>query len=57
MLLGAVLLIVTMSVPKMREIFSIAPMPFSWVWLIVVWIVFNVALVEGAKWVLRRRHA
>lgn len=55
-LLGAVLLIVTMSVPKMREIFSIAPMPFSWLWLIVVWIVFNVALVEGAKWILRRRH-
>lgn len=56
-LLGAGLLIATMSIPKMREIFSIAPMPLSWLWLIAVWIVLNIALVEGAKWVLRRRHA
>lgn len=55
-LLGIALLIVTMSVPKMREIFSIAPMPFSWFWLIAVWIILNIALVEGAKWLLRRRH-
>lgn len=55
-LLGAGLLIATMSIPQMRDIFSIAPMPLSWSWLVVVWIILNIALVEGAKWVLRRRH-
>jgi Ca2+-transporting ATPase len=54
-IIGIILLIATMSVPFMRNIFDIAPMPFSWIWLIVLWIVLNIALVEFAKWIFRLR--
>lgn len=50
---GIVLLIVTMSVPFMRNILDIAPMPKSWLWLVVGWSIFNLLLVEFAKWVFR----
>jgi magnesium-transporting ATPase (P-type) len=52
-IIGIVLLIATMSTPFMRNLFEIAPMPFSWLWLVISWAVFNIILVEFAKWVFR----
>jgi len=49
------LLVITMTIPFMRNLFEIAPLPFSWMWLIVVWIILNVMLVEIAKWIFRFR--
>lgn len=49
------ILVATMSIPFMRELFDIAPMPLSWMWLVIAWSVLNVLLVEGAKWVFRYR--
>ena len=49
------LLVATMSIPFMRDIFDIAPMPLSWMWLVLGWIVLNVLLVEVAKWIFRYR--
>lgn len=52
---GIGLLIATMSIPFMRNIFDIAPMPLSWLWLVIAWAAFNVILVETAKWIFRIR--
>jgi Ca2+-transporting ATPase len=54
-LVGIGLLILTMSVPFMRDIFEIAPMPFSWIWLIISWIFLNIIIVEFIKWIFRYR--
>jgi P-type Ca2+ transporter type 2C len=54
-LIGIGILIATMSIPFMRNLFEIAPMPLSFMWLVVVWSLFNIALVEFAKWIFRFR--
>ncbi len=52
-LIAFVILIITISVPFMRNIFDIAPLPFSWIWLVILWSIFNVLLVETAKRIFR----
>jgi Ca2+-transporting ATPase len=52
---GIIILIATMSIPFMRDLFKIAPMPLSWMWLVVFWGFLNISLVESAKWVFRHR--
>lgn len=54
-LVGVGLLIITMTLPFMRNLFEIAPLPFSWIWLIIAWIIFNIILVEITKWIFRLR--
>ena len=44
-----------MSVPFMRNLFDIAPMPIVWLWLVIGWIVLNIFLVEFAKLIFRYR--
>lgn len=51
--IGLFILTTTMSIPFMRNLFDIAPMPFSWMWLVIAWALFNVALVEFTKWIFR----
>ena len=48
------LLIMTMTVPFMREIFDLAPLPLSSIPFIVFWLGLNVLLIEGTKFFLRR---
>jgi Ca2+-transporting ATPase len=54
-LIGIAILIATMSIPFMRDLFEIAPMPLSFMWLVVGWSLFNIVLVELAKWIFRLR--
>lgn len=54
-LVGVALLIFTMSAPFMREIFALSPLPLYSAPIIFLWLVLNVLLVEGAKYVMRRR--
>jgi len=54
-LVGIGLLITTMTLPFMRNLFEIAPLPVSWMWLVILWAVFNILLVEVAKWIFRCR--
>jgi Ca2+-transporting ATPase len=49
------ILIATMSIPFLRNLFEIAPMPLSWMWLVVAWGVLNLVLVEIAKLIFRWR--
>ncbi len=51
--IGVGILIATMSVPFMRNLFDIAPMPLVWMWLVLGWVILNVLLVEIAKWIFR----
>lgn len=54
--LAVIILIVTMTLPFMREIFDLAPLPLSSLPLIFGWLVFNIFLVEAAKYLLRTNH-
>jgi P-type Ca2+ transporter type 2C len=52
--LGFVILLVTMISPFMRNIFELAPMPLIWLPFVLLWLVFNVSIAEGAKYLVRR---
>lgn len=49
------ILILTMSIPFMRNLFDIAILPLSWLWLIILWAIINIFIIEGAKFVFRYR--
>lgn len=53
--IGAALLAFTMAVPFMREIFTLASLPLYSILIIIPWLVLNVLLVEGAKYILHRQ--
>jgi Ca2+-transporting ATPase len=52
-LVAVVILIATMVIPALREIFDLAPLPLVWLWFILGWLVLNVFLVEFAKYLFR----
>ncbi len=53
-LIGAGLLIATMSVPFLRHTFHIeAVPPLSLLWIVVAWVFFNITIVETTKWLFR----
>ena len=53
LLIALGVLIITMTVPFMRETFGIAPLPLSWLPFVIFWLILNIALVEAAKYVMR----
>jgi Ca2+-transporting ATPase len=53
-LIAVILLIITMTIPFIREIFMLSPLPLASLPFIVFWLILNVALVEGAKYVMRK---
>ncbi len=48
------ILIITMLSPFMRKLFELAPLPKVWLIFVLGWILLNVLLVEGAKYLFRR---
>jgi hypothetical protein len=56
-IIAVAILIITMTVPFLRNVFELAPLPVSWLPFIVFWLVFNILLVEGAKFLLRPRKS
>lgn len=54
-IISLVLLVGTMTIPFMREVFEIAPMPMSWLPFIIFWLILNVLLVEVTKFILRKK--
>lgn len=55
-IIAIVILIVTMAVPYIRHIFELAPLPLYAIPLVIFWLIFNVFLVEAAKYFLRKRN-
>lgn len=54
-IISTLLLITTMTVPAIRNIFDISPMPLSWLPFVLFWIMFNIFLIEATKYVLYRK--
>ncbi|MFN4181393.1 MAG: cation-translocating P-type ATPase [Candidatus Paceibacteria bacterium] len=52
--IAVIILIATMTIPRMREIFDLAPMPREWLPFVLLWLVLNLLLVEGAKYAMRK---
>ncbi|MEK6848834.1 MAG: HAD-IC family P-type ATPase, partial [Nanoarchaeota archaeon] len=50
------ILIITMTVPMIRNIFELQALPWKWVPFIIFWLVFNVLLIEGAKYLLHNKN-
>ncbi|MCF7833740.1 MAG: HAD-IC family P-type ATPase [Candidatus Pacebacteria bacterium] len=48
------LLILTFVLPFMRDIFEMDPFPLNWLPFVFLWLVVNILLVEGAKYVFRK---
>jgi Ca2+-transporting ATPase len=48
-IIAIAILILTMGVGDIRDIFGLAPLPVSWIPFIIFWLILNVLLVEGAK--------
>ena len=53
-IMAAGFLIITMVVPVIRNIFELAPLPLSWISFVIFWLLLNILLVEGAKYLLRK---
>lgn len=53
-IIATLLLVITMVVAPIRNLFEIDPLPASWLPFIAFWLILNVLLVEGAKYVLRK---
>ncbi len=54
LLIAVIILIGTMTIPKVRALFDLAPMPISWLPFVFVWLVLNLLLVEGAKYAMSK---
>jgi len=48
-LIAISLLIATMTIPGLRGLFDLAPLPLVWLWFVAGWLIFNIILVEVAK--------
>ncbi len=55
-LIAIVILVATMVLPILRELFGLAPLPFTWLWFIAGWLILNVLLVEFAKYLFRMKR-
>ena len=55
--IATVLLILTMTVPFVRNIFGLTPMPLSWIPFVVFWLILNIFLVECAKYFLSSKNS
>ncbi len=55
-IIAVVLLIATISIPTLRSVFNLVPIPFGWIWFILGWLVVNILLVEGAKFLFRIQY-
>jgi len=46
-------LVATMTIPVLRDLIGLVPIPLVWLWFIALWLVLNVLLVELAKFLFR----
>ncbi|KKQ07223.1 MAG: Calcium-translocating P-type ATPase, PMCA-type [Parcubacteria group bacterium GW2011_GWB1_36_5] len=55
-IIAIAILILTMKVEAIRNVFELAPLPLSWMPFIIFWIILNILLVEGAKFLLSNKN-
>ncbi len=51
--IAGLLIVVTLAVPWMRDVFKLSVLPKEAIWIIPLWLLGNILLVEGAKYVFR----
>ena len=54
--LGFALLAATMYLPFLYKFFGTAPVPPIWLMLVAGWLILNIVIVEGAKFIFYRNH-
>ncbi len=54
--IAVVLMCASMLIPSLRELLNLVPISTLWVGAVLLWFVFTISLVEGAKWLLRTLH-
>lgn len=52
---GILILVATMTIPALRNVFELAPLPPVWLWFVALWLLVNVIIVEGTKYIFRHR--
>ncbi|OGG60116.1 hypothetical protein A2765_00935 [Candidatus Kaiserbacteria bacterium RIFCSPHIGHO2_01_FULL_56_24] len=50
---GIVLIFATFAIPLLRDLFALSLIPLSLLWIIGLWLILNILLVETAKWGFR----
>lgn len=53
LIVGFGLIIVTLAVPSIAAIFQTGVFPMEYLWIVIVWNIFNIGLVESAKVIMR----
>ncbi len=48
-LISLIVLTATMTIPALRNLFELAPLPPVWLWFVAGWVIVNVLIVEVAK--------
>ncbi len=56
-LISILILILTMTIEPVRNIFEIDPMPISWLPFVFLWLILNLILVEGTKYIFHKSHS
>lgn len=56
-LISVAILILTMTIDPVRNIFDIAPMPLSWLPFVFLWLLINLILVEGTKFLFYKGNS
>jgi len=54
---GALCTLLTVTVPFLQNIFGLVTPPLSLWWIVILWLAFNILLVEAAKWTVARFSA
>lgn len=54
-IIAIVILILTMSIPAIRHLFELAPLPLYSISIIFIWLFINITLVEFAKFILHKK--
>jgi Ca2+-transporting ATPase len=51
--IAVLLMSASMLIPGLRNLLDLVPISWAWIFAVFAWLVFNIALVEGAKWMFR----
>jgi magnesium-transporting ATPase (P-type) len=51
-LIGLMLIIATVTLPLLERVFNTVTLPLQYVWIVVIWNIFNIAIIEITKFVI-----
>lgn len=53
-IIALILIVATMIIPGMQQVFDVTYIPFALLWIIVLWNVLNLGVIEVTKWVFMK---